>query len=190
MCSTAAADVVLVLGDRYETLCAVVAALFARIPVAHIAGGDTTEGAFDEQIRHSITKMAHLHFVTHEGAAQRVRQMGEDPRHVFVVGSPGLDRIRRMEFRSRRETFADVGLAPYRRNLVVAFHPATLDPQRALDQQGHLLEALDGLGPDVGLVMTGSNADPEGGGLNVSLERLRRCAPTLPFSGRSPKACS
>ncbi len=86
-------DLVLVLGDRFEILAAVQAALFARIPVAHIAGGDLTEGAVDDAIRHSITKMAHLHFVTNSDAAQRVRQLGEDPRHIFNVGSPGIDNL-------------------------------------------------------------------------------------------------
>ena len=88
-------DVVLVLGDRFEILAAVEACLVHNIPVAHIAGGDTTEGAFDESIRHAITKMSHVHFVTNELSALRVRQLGEDPRRVHVVGSPGLDHLHR-----------------------------------------------------------------------------------------------
>ena len=86
-------DLVLLLGDRFEIFAAAQAALVANIPIAHIAGGDTTEGAFDEAIRHSITKMAHLHFVTNELSARRVRQIGEDPASIHVVGSPGLDHV-------------------------------------------------------------------------------------------------
>ena len=103
-------DLVLVLGDRFEILAAVQAALFARIPVAHIAGGDLTEGAVDDAIRHSITKMAHLHFVTNTDAAQRVRQLGEDPRHIFNVGSPGIDNLLRTARLNRAQLEAALGL--------------------------------------------------------------------------------
>src|SRR5437879_1294967 len=96
-------DLAVLLGDRFEILAAAQAALVAKIPVAHIAGGDVTEGAFDDAIRHSITKMAHLHFVTNSLAETRVKQLGEDPRFIFNVGSPGLDTLLRTKLLSRSE---------------------------------------------------------------------------------------
>ncbi len=96
-------DVVLLLGDRFEILAAAQACLLHKIPLAHIAGGDVTEGAYDESIRHAITKMAQVHFVTNEDAARRVRQMGENPHQVHVVGSPGLDHLRRRALLGKAE---------------------------------------------------------------------------------------
>ena len=163
-------DLVMLLGDRYETFAAATACLIQRVPIAHLAGGDTTEGAVDEQLRHAITKMAHLHFVTNRDAARRVEQMGEDPERIFPVGSTGLDQIARIRSRTREDVFAEVGLRPRGRNIVVAFHPATLDPTSAVDQLSTLLRALDALGSDVGIVVSGSNADAEGASLNRMLQ--------------------
>jgi UDP-N-acetylglucosamine 2-epimerase (non-hydrolysing)/GDP/UDP-N,N'-diacetylbacillosamine 2-epimerase (hydrolysing) len=155
-------DLLLLLGDRFEILAAAQAALVARIPVAHIAGGDTTEGAFDESIRHCITKMSHLHFATNEPAARRVRQLGENPTHIYAVGSPGLDIIKRMQFLSRKELEADLGFLFQKRNLLITFHPATLDQQPAGEQFRELLNALDSLGNDIGTFITKPNADTGG----------------------------
>lgn len=155
-------DLMMVLGDRFEILAAVQAALFAKLPVAHICGGDVTEGAFDESIRHAITKMSHLHFPTNRQAAMRLAAMGEDDTHIFVVGNPGLDRVRRMDFMLSETFFRAVGLQPRQRNLLVVFHPATLDASGTLGQLDELMAALDDLGDDVGLIVTGSNADTEG----------------------------
>lgn len=154
-------DVLLVLGDRYEILGAVVAATLARVPVAHLIGGDITEGATDDAFRHAMTKMSHLHFVTTEDAARRVRQMGEDPANVFVVGSPGLDKIRTTPLLDREDFFRQVGLAPRGKNLMVTFHPETLSAA-TVAHCAEMLAALDRLGPDVGLVFSGTNADVEG----------------------------
>lgn len=151
-------DLLLVLGDRYEILAAVQAALVARVPVAHLCGGDLTEGAMDEAIRHSISKMAHIHFVSNVDAGRRLRQLGEDPARVHCVGSPGLDLVRQVPVLERDALFAAIGFVPRRRNLLVTFHPATLDE----DSVGHcaeMLAALDALGPDTGLIFTGVNAD-------------------------------
>ena len=104
------------------------AALIARIPVVHLAGGDTSEGAFDESMRHAITKMSHLHFVTNDGSAERVRQMGENPANIHQVGSTSLDYIKQMEFMTREAFFDAIGFTPRNRNLMVTFHPVTLDP--------------------------------------------------------------
>jgi UDP-N-acetylglucosamine 2-epimerase (non-hydrolysing)/GDP/UDP-N,N'-diacetylbacillosamine 2-epimerase (hydrolysing) len=155
-------DLLVVLGDRYEILAAAQAALVARIPIAHIAGGDTTEGAFDEAIRHSITKMSHLHFVTHEESARRVRQLGENPDHVYTVGSPAIDRIKRIALLGREELERQLGFRFRRKNLLITFHPPTLDSRPAGDQFKELLEALDGFGEEVGLIFTLPNADPDG----------------------------
>jgi len=152
-------DLLILLGDRYEIACAAIAATIARIPVAHIAGGDVTEGAFDDAFRHAITKLAHLHFVTNADAARRLRQMGESEGRIHVVGSPGLDLIRATPVMARDAFFAEVGLEPRPVNLLITFHPATLS-EDSLAQLEAMLAALASC--DAGLLFTGSNADPEG----------------------------
>lgn len=164
-------DIVVVLGDRFEVLAAVEAALIANVPVAHIAGGDTTEGAIDESIRHAITKMSHLHFVTNDLAARRVIQMGEDPGNVHVVGSPGLDNLRRLQLLNRAEIEDALGRKLCKQNLLVTFHPVTLEPGQSEAQLDELLAALESLGPDLGLFVTYANADVGGRALNSRLER-------------------
>lgn len=149
----------LLLGDRYETLAAAQSALIARVPVAHIAGGDVTEGAYDDAIRHSITKMSHLHFVTHEAAARRVRQLGEEPERIFTVGNPGLDQLRHLKLMQRDELERELGFVLRRRNLLVTYHPETLDTESTESRIVGLLQALERLGDDVGLLFTLPNAD-------------------------------
>lgn len=155
-------DIMVLPGDRYEILAAAQAALVARVPVAHIAGGDVTEGAFDEAIRHSITKMAHLHFTSNEQSARRIRQLGENPDHIFWVGSPGLDHLRRLTLLTREELEQSLNFRLKSRNLLITFHPVTLEQKSASDQFKELLIALDFLGPTVGLVFTMPNADTDG----------------------------
>jgi UDP-N-acetylglucosamine 2-epimerase (non-hydrolysing)/GDP/UDP-N,N'-diacetylbacillosamine 2-epimerase (hydrolysing) len=155
-------DLLMLLGDRFEILAAAEAALVAKIPIAHIAGGDTTEGAFDEAIRHSITKMSHLHFVTNEASARRVRQLGENPEHIFTVGSPGVDVIQRVTLIDRKTLEAKLGFTFRKLNLLVTFHPATLDSQSAGVQFTELLSALDTLGNNTGIIFTMPNADTDG----------------------------
>lgn len=155
-------DILVVLGDRYEILSAVQAALVARIPVAHIAGGDTTEGAFDEAIRHSITKMAHLHFVTNEIAKRRVCQLGENPQYVFNVGSPGLDNVRRLQLLDKAELANQLNFSFCSKNILVTFHPVTLSEQSSAKQFQELLQALTALGKDVGIIFTRPNSDTDG----------------------------
>jgi GDP/UDP-N,N'-diacetylbacillosamine 2-epimerase (hydrolysing) len=151
-------DVVVVLGDRYEILAAATAATVARLPLAHIHGGETTEGAFDEVMRHAITKMSHLHFVAAEPYRRRVIQMGEDPARVFLVGGLGIDAIARLELLSRPELEASLGACFGDRNLVVTFHPPTLDECFGAVEMRELLAALDRV-PDVTLFFTMPNAD-------------------------------
>jgi UDP-hydrolysing UDP-N-acetyl-D-glucosamine 2-epimerase len=155
-------DLMVVLGDRYEILAAVQAAMVAKIPIAHIAGGDTTEGAFDEAIRHSITKMSHLHFVTNEIAAKRVRQMGEDPKRIFCVGSPGIDQIKSLQLLNKEDLEKDLNFRFKSRNILVTFHPVTLDHQHPAEQFQEILDALDSLGEDIGILFTKPNSDTYG----------------------------
>jgi UDP-N-acetylglucosamine 2-epimerase (non-hydrolysing)/GDP/UDP-N,N'-diacetylbacillosamine 2-epimerase (hydrolysing) len=162
----------MLLGDRFEALSAAATALVMGIPIAHLSGGDVTEGAFDDSIRHAISKMAHLHFTASEQSAARVRQMGEDPRRVFAVGDPGLDSLMRMKPIGRRALERDLGFEFRRRNLLVTFHPVTLDRVPSTRQFGVLLDALAALGPDVGLLFTRPNADPEGRALIAMLDRF------------------
>lgn len=155
-------DFLVLLGDRFEILAAAQAALVARIPIAHLFGGDTTEGAFDEAIRHSITKMSHLHFVSNEFSAARVRQLGENPEHVFTVGSTGIDQIKRLILLSRKELEDQLGFIFQKQNILVTFHPATLEESSPEKQFQELLDALNLQGPDVGVIFTYPNADTAG----------------------------
>jgi GDP/UDP-N,N'-diacetylbacillosamine 2-epimerase (hydrolysing) len=153
-------DLLLVLGDRYEIFGAVTAATMARIPVAHLHGGEVTEGAFDDAMRHAITKMSHLHFVAAEDYRRRVLQLGEAPEHVHNVGGLGIDNILRLKLleRAELEQSLDFKLGP--RNLLVTFHPVTLEPGASAAQMEELLAALDSL-PDTKLLFTMPNADTE-----------------------------
>lgn len=163
-------DVVVLLGDRFEILAAAQACLVHNIPVAHIAGGDTTEGAFDESIRHAITKMAHLHLVTNELSARRVRQLGEDPRRIHVVGSPGLDHLKRAPLLDRPALEAALGAELGARNLLVTFHPVTLAMGNGIEQFTELLAALDSLDTNTTLWFTRPNADTGGRALSSALD--------------------
>lgn len=163
-------DLVLVLGDRYEIFAAAQAALFARLPIAHIGGGDVTEGAYDEAMRHSISKMAHLHFVTNSDSASRLERMGEDPKHIFNVGSPGLDHLHRSKLPERATIEKELDFRFRKKNFLITFHPVTLDAKPSSEQLDSLLEALDGYGDDVGLIFTLPNADTAGRGLIQRVE--------------------
>lgn len=152
-------DLIVVLGDRFEIFAAVAAALVARIPVAHLHGGETTEGAFDEAFRHSITKMSHLHFVAAHEYRQRVIQLGEQPERVFLVGGLGTDAIKRTALLGRDALEASLGFQLGAKNLLVTFHPVTLESQSSAQQMSELLAALDQLGDDTHLIFTMPNAD-------------------------------
>ncbi|MES3025483.1 MAG: UDP-N-acetylglucosamine 2-epimerase [Pseudomonadota bacterium] len=151
-------DLVVVLGDRFEILAAVTAALVACIPVAHLHGGETTEGAFDEAVRHSLTKMSHLHFVAAEDYRRRVIQLGEDPARVFLVGGLGIDAIKRTALLERGALEDALDFKLGQKNLLVTFHPVTLERQSSGDQMAELLAALAEL-RDTHLIFTMPNAD-------------------------------
>jgi GDP/UDP-N,N'-diacetylbacillosamine 2-epimerase (hydrolysing) len=169
-------DLMLVLGDRYELLSAVAAATISRIPIAHLHGGETTEGSFDEAIRHSITKMSHLHFVAAEEYRSRVIQLGEQPERVFNVGGLGIDNILRLKLltRDELEVALDFKLEP--RNLMITFHPVTLEQNTSAKQLDELLVALAEL-DDTGLIFTMPNADTESRVLFRQIEDFCRLHP-------------
>lgn len=164
-------DLIVVLGDRFEIFAAVAAALVARIPVAHLHGGETTEGAFDEALRHSITKMSHLHFVAAEEYCQRVIQLGEHPDRVFLVGGLGIDNIKRLKLLDRAELEATLDFKLGQKNLLITFHPATLEAATAIDQMAELLVAMADL-RDTQLIFTMPNADTDGRALITMVEQF------------------
>jgi GDP/UDP-N,N'-diacetylbacillosamine 2-epimerase (hydrolysing) len=151
-------DLLVVLGDRYEIFAATAAALVSKIPVAHLHGGETTTGAFDESLRHSITKMSHLHFVATAEYRNRVVQLGENPDNVFLVGGLGVDSIKKLRLVNREELEDRLGLKFLEKSLLITFHPATLDFQAPEQQMKELLRALSGL-KDTTLIFTIPNAD-------------------------------
>ena len=154
-------DLILVLGDRFEIFSVVVAAMVARIPVAHLHGGEATEGAFDEAIRHSITKMSHLHFVAEEAYEKRVIQLGEHPDRVFLVGGLGVANIKSLPLLDRPALEAALGFELGPRNLLVTFHPVTLEKATSAQQMAELLAALEAQ-KDTHLIFTMPNADTDG----------------------------
>lgn len=154
-------DVVVVLGDRFETFAAVVAALFARIPVAHCHGGETTEGAVDESIRHAITKMAHIHFTATEEYRKRVIQLGENPVNVHTVGALGLENIRRLKLLDQKTLESRIGFELGTGTFMVTFHPVTLEHATAEKQFRELLNSLDQF-PESKVIFTKPNADTDG----------------------------
>lgn len=170
-------DIVVLLGDRFEIFAAAAAALVAGLPIGHIHGGETTEGAFDEAIRHSITKMSHLHFVAAEPYRDRVIQLGESPDRVFMVGGLGVDAIKRLELLGRDALARRLGFQFRPRNLLITFHPATLDDGEAADQVEALCDALDGLGEDTGLIFTLPNADTGGRAIARRIEAFAASRP-------------
>lgn len=153
--------VLVLLGDRFEILAAAQAALVARIPIAHIHGGETTEGAIDEQIRHAVTKLSHWHFVATEVYKKRVVQLGENPEHIFNVGAPGLDQIHYLQWLelSALEVSLDIHLKfP---TFLVTYHPVTLGSNPANIAMNELLIAIDHF-PDATVIFTYPNADTNG----------------------------
>jgi UDP-hydrolysing UDP-N-acetyl-D-glucosamine 2-epimerase len=162
-------DVVVVPGDRFEILAAAQAAMLMGIAVAHLHGGEVTEGAVDESIRHAVSKMASIHFVSAEPYRQRLIRMGEHPSRVHVVGAPGLDHFTRTPLPSRDELLRSVALDPAKPFLLVTYHPATRGEATPVEAVQQLLSALDRLG-DYQLLITKANADAGGRTINAELE--------------------
>lgn len=172
-------DLVLLLGDRFETFAAASAAYLLNIPIAHIAGGDVTSGSLDDGLRHAISKFSHLHFTTNDEASARLIRMGEDPAMVLTTGSPALDSIQSLNLLSRDEVAERVGASLGEHLLVVTFHPATTDKGSPVSQFGELLAALEGLPADHVSLVTYANADSGGAALNAALEEASARAPRI-----------
>ncbi len=172
-------DLVVILGDRFEALAAATAAFTLSIPIAHIHGGEVTEGALDEGFRHAITKLSHLHFTAAEPYRRRVIQMGESPQRVFNVGAPGLDHLQRTPLLDRAALESALAFELGAVNFLVTFHPATLDAVDAAAQCAALLSALDAF-PHAKIVFTLPNADPGGRAIIPLLEA---------YVARNPERC-
>jgi len=170
-------DLLLVLGDRYEMLAAALAALPFTIPVAHVHGGEISEGAIDNQLRHALTKLAHLHFASAPLHAERIAALGEERWRIHTVGGPGLDRIRTTALLPRDKVAAELGLLDGHPWLIVTFHPATLEAEAAAAQADEVLAALEGL--DAAVVLTYPGADTAGRRIIARLEA---------FAARTPRA--
>jgi len=174
-------DILVLLGDRFEIFAAAQAALVLKIPVAHIGGGDTTIGAIDEAMRHSITKMSHLHFTTNKLAAKRITQLGENSEYIFNVGSPGIDQIRHLKLLTREELEDALNFKLENKNILITFHPVTLDITPPEEQFQELLVGIDNLlasgklfdansSTDIGIIFTRPNADTNGRIINTMID--------------------
>ncbi len=151
-------DILIVLGDRYEIMAVVIAAMLNNIPIAHIHGGETTEGAIDEAIRHSITKMSHIHFTSCEEYKKRIIQLGENPKNVFNVGSLGVENIENTKLLLKAELEESLNFKFGKKNILVTFHPVTLENSTSKMQFQELLKALNEL-KDTKIIFTKPNSD-------------------------------
>ncbi len=172
-------DILVLLGDRFETFCMASAAQVSCVPVAHIHGGETTEGAIDEAFRHSITKMSHFHFASCEVYRQRIIQLGEAPDRVFNVGALGVEKIRRMSLMERSELAESIGFNLEKPYFLLTFHPETLEKNTSEKYFQSLLAALDAF-PEYNVIFTKTNADTEGRIINRFIDD---------YAERHPKRC-
>ncbi len=162
-------DVIVLLGDRYEILSVAQAALVARIPIAHLHGGEATKGLIDDPIRHALTKLSHYHFVSADPFRTRVIQMGEHPNRVFSVGAPGLDNLRRMDLLDRDELEQSIDFEFGEKSCIVTYHPVTLSESSPAEPFEELLAALDEFA-DLRIIFTKSNSDTEGRVINRMID--------------------
>ena len=166
-------DLLMVLGDRYETLAVCIAAMNAEIPIAHLHGGEATEGLIDEAVRHSITKMSQIHFVGTEVYRKRVIQMGEQPTRVFNVGALAVENIKNTDYLSKEELSSYLGVDLNRPYAVVTFHPITLEENSGVEQVDELLEAIDSF-PQMTFIITKANADAGGRVINKKIDEYAK----------------
>lgn len=162
-------DLLIILGDRYEMLAVAGAATVFKIPIAHLHGGEITEGAYDDAIRHAITKLSHLHFTSTASYRNRVIQMGEQPDRVFHVGAIGLDNIKKLQLLSKEELEESLNIKFAKYNYQVTFHPETLGSLSAAEQFEQLLKAIE-LEKDSFFVFTKANADTDGRVINQMID--------------------
>lgn len=162
-------DLLVILGDRYEMLALASASLIFKIPIVHLHGGEITEGAYDDSIRHAITKLSHFHFTSTEAYRDRVIQLGENPDYVFNVGAIGLDNISTLDLMDKDALEASLQVKFLRYNYQVTFHPATLETISAAEQFQELLDAVE-LQEDSFFVFTKANADTDGRVINEMID--------------------
>ena len=163
-------EIILVLGDRFEIFSAVSAAMISRLPIAHLHGGEATEGLIDEAIRHSITKMSHLHFVANDVYKKRVIQLGENPNRVFNFGALGIDNIKKLKLLSKNEFQKSINFNLNKRNIIVTFHPVTLEISTSKVQFNELLDSIKEL-KDTNVIFTKSNSDHDGRIINKMIDK-------------------
>jgi UDP-N-acetylglucosamine 2-epimerase (non-hydrolysing)/GDP/UDP-N,N'-diacetylbacillosamine 2-epimerase (hydrolysing) len=163
-------DILVVLGDRFEILATAQAAMIARIPIAHIHGGETTEGAIDEAIRHAITKMSHFHFTAAEPYRRRVIQLGEAPERVMNYGAPGLDNIKKLKLLNRATFEKAINFSLGKMSFLVTYHPVTLSDARPAQSFKELTNALEQF-PEAKIIFTKANADTAGRTINYNIEK-------------------
>ncbi len=164
-------DIVVVLGDRYEIFSAAVSAMISRVPIAHIHGGEATEGLIDEAIRHSISKMSHLHFTAAEEYSNRVIQLGEEPNRVFNVGGMGIENIKKLKLLSKKEFENSINFKLNKKNILVTFHPVTLEKQTSEKQFKELLNTIDEL-ENTNIIFTKTNSDIDGKIINKMIDQF------------------
>ena len=162
-------DLVLIAGDRFEIFAAAAAAMITNYPIAHLSGGELTEGAIDESIRHAITKMSHLHFTATEEYRRRVIQLGEHPERVFNVGEAGLDNIKQLPLLDREAFETSIGFQLGEKNILVTFQPVTLECGSAKRQFQNILDAFDEL-KGIRIIFTKANADTDGRIINKMID--------------------
>ena len=162
-------DLIVILGDRFEMLAAAVAAMFAKIPIAHIHGGELSQGALDDNMRHCITKLSHLHFTTAEPYRQRVIQLGEQPETVFNYGAPGIERLKKISLLDKSVLEKKLNFQFGQLTFLVTYHPPSLDVQFIARDLEHLFIALDAF-PSARIIITKANADEAGRFINQQLD--------------------
>ena len=162
-------DILVLLGDRYEIFGVAGVASIMQIPIAHIHGGETTQGAFDEAFRHSITKMSHIHFAATNEYANRIIQLGEEPSRVFNVGGPGIENIKKLNLLNKDEFEKSIKFKLAKKNILITFHPVTLENRSAREQFNELLKALDEL-DDTNFIFTKANSDTDGDVINKMID--------------------
>ena len=162
-------DLIVILGDRFEIFSAASAAMIAKIPIAHLHGGEATEGAFDESIRHSITKMSHLHFTATNKYKDRVVQLGEQPDRVFNVGGLGIDNINKLKLLSKSDLENVINFSFGEKNILVTFHPVTLENSTAKVQFKELLDSINEL-QNTKIIFTKTNSDTDGRIINSMID--------------------
>lgn len=163
-------DMLILLGDRYEALSAAICAMVMRIPIAHLHGGELTEGAIDEGIRHSITKMSYLHFTSTEEYRRRVIQLGENPERVFCVGAIGVENIKKINLMTKEELERSIHFEIDENTVIVTYHPVTLENNTVEEQFLNLLEVLD-RNPKIRMIFTKANADTNGRIVNELIDK-------------------